>query len=167
MTVKKRICLVDDDASSLSGMKLMLLRLGYSEISAFDDARQAWTFIRHERPSLIISDWNMEPVSGLDLLSLVRRFEPTKHIPFLMVTANTTEDYWRTAIENGATEFLFKPYTLAAFNASVEVACFDSSVTKKLETEMTRSMLKTPCPGNTQYGSGLSPYGTVASPIRK
>ncbi len=141
MTDKKTICLVDDDASSLSVMKLMLLRIGFSEIAAFNDARQAWAFIRRERPNLIISDWNMEPVSGLDLLTLVRRFGPTKSIPFLMVTANTSEDYWKKAIENGATEFLFKPYTLGAFRAGVDVACFESFTTEKIDMKVSRPVL--------------------------
>ena len=121
MTHRERICIVDDDISSLSVMRLILLGMGYTAIEPFNDARDAWEYIRLEKPSLVISDWNMDPLSGLDLLKLVRNSKSTSSIPFLMVTANISEDYWLRAIKEGVTEFLFKPYELSAFRDAVTI----------------------------------------------
>ncbi len=122
MANKGSICIVDDDVSSLSMMRVILMSMGYVTIEAFNDARDAWSYIRRSPPNLVISDWNMDPVDGLELLTLVRNEQSTKPIPFLMVTANNSEDYWKSAIKEGVTEFLFKPYTLSAFRAAVGIS---------------------------------------------
>jgi two-component system, chemotaxis family, chemotaxis protein CheY len=116
------VCLVDDDHSNLSAMKLILRGMGIVKIESFTDAREAWTYIRDAAPSIVVSDWNMDPMNGLELLTLVRGSQTTRHIPFIMVTANTSENYWRQAIEAGVSELLFKPFGLNAFRSAIEIA---------------------------------------------
>ena len=122
MVPETSVCLVDDDISSLSVMKLIIFGMGIVNIESFTDARQAWSYIRDGAPGVIVSDWNMDPMSGLELLALVRKSEITHDIPFIMVTANTSENYWRRAIKEGASDFLFKPFALSALRGAVEIA---------------------------------------------
>lgn len=116
------INIVDDDAMHLSMMQFMLRRLGFSRVQTFGDAEHAFETMQNETPDLIISDWNMDPLDGLELLKMVRQDTVLKEVPFIMVTANTSECYWHTAITEGVTDFLFKPFRFDTLRASVEIA---------------------------------------------
>ena len=63
---------------------------------------------------LIISDWNMPQMSGLDLLKTVRGDESTKKIPFLMVTAEAQKDNVLQAVQAGVSNYIVKPFTADA-----------------------------------------------------
>jgi len=116
------VCVVDDDQVHLESMSFMLRRMGFARVEEFTNAEQAWEYLLDNGPTLIVSDWNMDPITGLDLLKLVRAHATLKKTPFLMVTANTSEDYWKTAISAGVTEFMFKPLNLRDFQTSVLMA---------------------------------------------
>ncbi len=113
------ICVVDDDRQHLAVMSLMLRRMGFHNVRTFSDARDAWSHICANGSSLIISDWNMDPMTGIELLTLVRSSATTHNIPFVMVTANCDADYWKRAIKAGVTEFLFKPLSYREFEGAV------------------------------------------------
>ena len=116
------VCVVDDDQVHLESMSFMLRRMGFSRVDAFSNAEEAWEYLLDNSPTLIVSDWNMDPITGLDLLKLVRAHAGLKSTPFLLVTANNSEDYWKTAINAGVTEFMFKPLNLRDFQTSVLMA---------------------------------------------
>jgi two-component system, chemotaxis family, chemotaxis protein CheY len=115
------ICVVDDDKSNLSMMRVMLLASGFRNVACFWDAIEALEFIGKTLPDLVVSDWNIEPMSGIELLQHVREGLRTRSIPFVMVTAQGSEYYWKRALQEGATEFLFKPFSLRAFRDAVEI----------------------------------------------
>lgn len=69
---------------------------------------------------VVISDWNMEPADGYQLLKMVRRSRRLALLGFIMMTANTSERYPRLAIEAGATFFLAKPFRMASLKAALD-----------------------------------------------
>lgn len=118
----KTAYVVDDDAVHLGMMAFMLRRMGFNDVEAFPDAEAALAALEDKTPDVIISDWNMAPLDGLEFLTMVRARPEWRNIPFVMVTANTSEHYWRDAIAAGVTEFLFKPMKFAQLKDAALVA---------------------------------------------
>ena len=98
--------------ASAAGVPAALERLG------------AWRF------DVIVSDWNMEPMDGVELLRRVRKNPATAHTPFILITASLSETAWRNAIEYGATDFLLKPLSLNSLRSACDIGtrlhAFDS-----------------------------------------
>lgn len=113
------VIVVDDDDIHLNMVSFMLRRMGIAIVESFSNAEDALARAMEKRPDLIVSDWNMEPMDGLQLLKLVRQHPPTTSVPFIMATANITECHWRQAIEAGVTEFLFKPLNFSTLQEAV------------------------------------------------
>lgn len=113
------VIVVDDDDTHLNMVSFMLRRMGIAIVESFSNADDALARAMEKCPDLIVSDWNMEPMDGLQLLKLVRRNSQTTSVPFIMATANITEGHWRQAIETGVTEFMFKPLSYASLREAV------------------------------------------------
>lgn len=73
------------------------------------------------RFDLIISDWNMEPMNGLELLREIRKQPSTRYTPFILITASLSEEAWKGAIKLDATEFLLKPVQLNTLRAACKL----------------------------------------------
>ena len=116
------VVVVDDDSSFLDAMKAMLKRIGFQNIYAYDNVEDAWTHIQQDAPSLIISDWNMDPINGYEFLLMMKFEEHSRNIPFIMNTANMSEEYWVKAIGAGADDFLVKPFSFADLKETIEIA---------------------------------------------
>jgi two-component system, chemotaxis family, chemotaxis protein CheY len=116
------IVVVDDDRSFLDAMKAMLKRIGFQNIYAYDNVEDAWSHIQRDAPSLIISDWNMDPINGYEFLLMIKFEEHSRNIPFIMNTANMAEDCWVKAIGAGADDFLVKPFSYADLKETIEIA---------------------------------------------
>ncbi len=116
------VYVIDDDEMHLSMMHFMLRRIGFAHVRMFSEVELAFEEMQVLPPDLIISDWNMDPVDGFQLLKMVRRNVSLTATPFIMVTANTSEYYWRDAIIAGVTEFLPKPLSVETFRRAVMIA---------------------------------------------
>ncbi len=113
---------VDDDGNFRECIRMMLRIGGFSETLGVGDVEAALA-VATERPlDLIVSDWNMAPYNGLDLLRAVRANRATRDIPFILVTASLSEEAWRGAIELGATDFLVKPFSIEQLHESATLA---------------------------------------------
>ena len=112
---------VDDDTSFLATLGLMLRLCGFKHIVTAGDGTAALEHLGEWRFDLIVSDWNMPLMDGVELLRRVRRHPPTARTPFILMTASLTEYAWRGAIEHGATEFLLKPFALDALRSACEL----------------------------------------------
>lgn len=115
------VLLVEDDPAFLETAKLMLRRIGFHRIEAVSDAETARERLAAVPIDLVVSDWNMEPTSGFDLLVHVRGEARLSDMPFILMTANLSEDYWRSAIQAGASDFLRKPFAFKALGESIEM----------------------------------------------
>jgi two-component system, chemotaxis family, chemotaxis protein CheY len=112
---------VDDDASFRECLRMMLRVGGFDETIGASDADEALAIAQSRKVDLIVSDWNMAPRDGLDLLRDLRQQQATRLTPFILVTASLSEDAWRGAIELGATDFLVKPFSIEQLHGSADL----------------------------------------------
>lgn len=112
MTVNKemRILIVDDFKTMLKIIDNLLKQLGFKNIVEATDGTQALEKLKFEKFDLILSDWNMEPMSGLDLLKKVRADANLKHIPFILITAESKVDNIIAAKQAGVNNYIVKPF---------------------------------------------------------
>ncbi len=104
-----RILIVDDEIANVRVLKRYLNGGGYSDIYTTTDSATAIQLIEREKPDLLLLDIMMPEVSGIDILRALRQQKRYKHLPVLIVTANTDVETKRICLELGATDFLHKP----------------------------------------------------------
>ena len=91
------ILIVDDYNTMIRILRNLLRQLGFSNIDEASDGRTALTKLRSKDYALVISDWNLAPMSGLELLNSARAEERTKATPFVMLTNETDDEADRAA----------------------------------------------------------------------
>lgn len=116
-----RVLLVEDDAFAQRLATAVLKQLGVTNLVVVKDGLAAIQQLSYEdaRFDLIISDWNMPNVSGLDLLKHVRR--TWENMPFLMLTGNANEEFVRTAQANRVDAYVIKPFSPAQLKQKIMV----------------------------------------------
>lgn len=107
---KFRILTVDDYKTMLRIIGNLLRQLGFQNIDEAYDGSEALRALSHTHYDLIISDWNMEPMSGLELLKVVRADPKLHTIPFIMVTAESKTENVIAAKQAGVTNYIVKPF---------------------------------------------------------
>lgn len=106
--------LVVDDAQTMRRIIINLLRqLGFTNMTEADDGTTAWERLTSEHIDLIISDWNMPKMTGIDLLKQVRASEKYKDSPFIMVTAEGKRENVIAAVQAGVSNYIVKPFNAA------------------------------------------------------
>jgi two-component system chemotaxis response regulator CheY len=106
-----KILVVDDFATMRRIVKNILTQLGYKSIIEADDGTTALEVLKKEKIGLIISDWNMPKMTGLDLLKEVRGNADLAEIPFIMVTAEAQQDNIILAVKAKVSQYIVKPFT--------------------------------------------------------
>ena len=104
------VLVVDDMESIRSVVNSCLKDIGVQKIHIAPNGDEAWKIMKSTRIDIIICDWDMPKVSGLELLKLVRNAENHCHIPFLMLTATTEKERVVNALEAGVSDYLSKPF---------------------------------------------------------
>ncbi|MDI9409233.1 MAG: response regulator [Candidatus Pacebacteria bacterium] len=104
------ILIVDDYKTMLRIIRNLLKQLGFDNVDEAMDGSSALQLLRSKSYGLVISDWNMEPMTGLQLLKEVRADARLKHIPFVMVTAESKTENVVAAKEAGVTNYIVKPF---------------------------------------------------------
>ena len=120
--MKMNILVVDDYKTMLRILRNLLRQLNFSNIEEASDGNAALKKLRDVSIDLIISDWNMEPMTGIELLREVRGNEKLKHIPFIMITAESKTENVIAAQQAGVSNYIVKPFnaeTLKGKMASV------------------------------------------------
>jgi two-component system chemotaxis response regulator CheY len=104
------ILVIDDMDSMLGLITTCLKRLGAEKIMTSTNGQHAWKELNKQSIDLIVCDWDMPKMSGLQLLKLVRESEMHKHIPFLLLTASTEKSRVLEALQEGVSDYLAKPF---------------------------------------------------------
>jgi two-component system chemotaxis response regulator CheY len=106
-----KILIVDDFSTMRKIIRNILTQLGFKNILEADDGTTALEILKKEKVDLIISDWNMPKMSGLELLKAVRSDENLKDVPFVMVTAEAQKENILEAIKYKVNQYIVKPFT--------------------------------------------------------
>ncbi len=116
-----QILIVDDYKTMLRIVRGLLNQLGFNNIDEATDGTMAWEMVKNKPGyGMIISDWNMEPMSGFEFLKLVRGGETTKTIPFIMVTAESKTDNIIAAKQAGVSNYIVKPFNAQTLKQKIE-----------------------------------------------
>lgn len=107
------VLVVDDYKSMVRIVRGMLNQLGFVNVDDAPDGAAAMALLKEKSYGLVLSDWNMQPVTGLELLKQVRAGEKTKTTPFVMVTAEAKVENVIAARQAGVNNYVIKPFTLA------------------------------------------------------
>ncbi|TWI72431.1 two-component system chemotaxis response regulator CheY [Desulfobotulus alkaliphilus] len=120
MDTSIKILCVDDFATMRRILKNILKQLGFTNITEADDGTTALEELKKGKFDLIISDWNMPKMSGLELLKTVRGMDDYKDIPFLMVTAEAQKQNVVEAVQAGVSNYVVKPFTAESISEKIE-----------------------------------------------
>ncbi|MFP4036901.1 MAG: chemotaxis response regulator CheY [Desulfobacteraceae bacterium] len=120
MDTSIKVLVVDDFATMRRIVKGVLKQLGFSNIIEAEDGTGAMDVLRKEKIGLVVSDWNMPKMTGLDLLKAIRADEDLKSTPFIMVTAEGQKENVIEAVKAGVDNYIVKPFTPETFSEKLE-----------------------------------------------
>jgi two-component system chemotaxis response regulator CheY len=143
---KLPILVVDDYQGMRAVVSSLLKKQGFTTILEADDGTTAWESILKNRPGLVICDWNMPRMSGLALLQKVRANPDITRLPFMLVTAEGSQEQVLAALDAGVNDYVVKPFTPETFERKVTGVLHetDEAVDRLFEhghTEKFRTML--------------------------
>jgi two-component system chemotaxis response regulator CheY len=115
-----KVLVVDDFSTMRRIVKNILRQLGFVNILEADDGTTAVGILERERVDLIISDWNMPQMTGIELLRHVRSSEEIKDTPFLMVTAEAQQENIIEAVKAKVSNYIVKPFTADTLHEKIE-----------------------------------------------
>ena len=113
------VLIVDDYKTMLRIIRNLLKQLGFHNVDEATDGSAALQKLRDRDYGLIISDWNMEPMSGLQLLQEVRADGKLKELPFIMITAESKTENVRAAKQAGVSNYIVKPFNAATLKTKL------------------------------------------------
>jgi two-component system chemotaxis response regulator CheY len=125
------VLVVDDYNTMIRIICNLLKQLGYQNIDNATDGATALAKLRAGRFGLVISDWNMEPMSGYDLLKEVRADANLSKIPFIMITAESKTENVIAAKRAGVNNYIVKPFNAQTLQSKI-AAVFASEPTPPL-----------------------------------
>jgi two-component system chemotaxis response regulator CheY len=114
-----KVLVVDDYSTMRRIIRNLLTQIGYTDIDEASDGGDALQKLRQVHYGLVISDWNMEPMTGYDLLKQVRADEKLKTTPFIMVTAESKTDNVVAAKKAGVDNYIVKPFNAATLQQKI------------------------------------------------
>lgn len=120
-----KVLVVDDMLTMRKVVSKILKEIGFTKIDEADDGIPAWKKIEEAHDAgipyqFIVSDWNMPGMAGIDLLRKVRAHSDLGKTPFLMVTAETEQDHVITAVKEGVSNYIVKPFNVNTLNEKIE-----------------------------------------------
>lgn len=121
MAVQKAtpILVVDDYTTMVRIIRNLLKQLGFENVEEASDGQAALDKLRMKSYGLVISDWNMEPMTGYELLQQVRADDKLKRTPFIMVTAKSRTENVIAAKKAGVNTYIVKPFTAQTLKAKM------------------------------------------------
>jgi two-component system chemotaxis response regulator CheY len=116
-----RVLIVDDYKSMLSILRKLLEQINFNNVEEAIDGSEALEKLKEDdaKYGLIISDWNMEPMNGIQLLREVREEDALKLIPFIMISAESKSENVIAAKDAGVSSFIVKPFNAGTLKAKM------------------------------------------------
>ena len=117
--MNNKILIVEDEKDIRDLIIYALEAKGYETIST-DDGEKALKMLKENKPDLVILDWMLPSVSGLEICRNIRRDKNIKNIPIIMLTAKITEDDKILGLDSGADDYITKPFSTAELSSRVK-----------------------------------------------
>ena len=114
------VLIVDDYKTMIRIIRNLLKQLGFANVDEAGDGTAALDMMRHKQYGLIISDWNMEPMTGYELLREVRADDQLSRTPFIMVTAESKTENVIAAKKAGVNNYIVKPFNAQTLQSKIE-----------------------------------------------
>lgn len=115
------VLVVDDYVTMTRIIRNLLKQIGFEDVDDAKDGARALERLRNRRYGLVISDWNMQPMTGYDLLKEVRADPTLAQIPFIMVTAESKTENVIAAKQAGVNNYIVKPFSAQTLKAKIEM----------------------------------------------
>ena len=123
------VLVVDDYSTMIRIIRNLLRQLGFADVDDANDAASALAKMRSKRYGLVISDWNMEPMTGFDFLQQVRADPGLGGTPFIMVTAESKTENVIAAKKAGVNNYIVKPFNAQTLKAKIEAVFAEKAET--------------------------------------
>jgi two-component system chemotaxis response regulator CheY len=114
------VLIVDDYNTMVRIIRNLLRQLGFEHIDDASDGSAALAKMDQRKYGLVISDWNMEPMTGYDLLQQVRAHPDMAETPFIMVTAESKTENVVAAKKAGVSNYIVKPFNAQTLKSKIE-----------------------------------------------
>ncbi len=115
-----KVLVVDDMSTMRRILKNVLKQIGYTDLHEAEDGAVGLKKLREGGFGLVVSDWNMPVMSGIELLRAIRADSDIKHLPVLMVTAEAQKENIIEAVQAGVNNYVVKPFTADALLEKLE-----------------------------------------------
>ncbi|MDC7675279.1 response regulator [Asticcacaulis machinosus] len=119
------VLVVDDYKTMLRIISNLLKQLGFENVEEASDGTEALDKMKKGSYGLVISDWNMEPMTGYELLLKVRADDTLKRTPFIMVTAESKTENVIAAKKAGVNNYIVKPFNAATLKQKITAVLGD------------------------------------------
>lgn len=113
------VLVVDDYKTMIRIIQNLLRQIGFQNVDEASDGADAYQKMRANRYGLVISDWNMEPITGYELLVKVRSDEQLRRTPFILITAESKTENVMAAKKAGVNNYIVKPFNAATLKQKI------------------------------------------------
>jgi two-component system chemotaxis response regulator CheY len=124
--LSKPVLVVDDYHTMIRIIRNLLRQIGFEHIDDATDGSAALAKMHDKNYGLVISDWNMEPMTGFELLQQVRADPKLERTPFIMITAESKTDNVIAAKKAGVNNYIVKPFNATTLKSKIEAVFPDS-----------------------------------------
>ena len=114
------VLVVDDYNTMIRIIRNLLRQLGFEDVDDASDGTAALAKLRARKYGLVISDWNMEPMTGYGLLKEMRSDPQLSHTPFIMVTAESKTENVLAAKKAGVSNYIVKPFNAQTLKSKID-----------------------------------------------
>ncbi|WP_237154592.1 response regulator [Oryzibacter oryziterrae] len=119
------VLVVDDYKTMIRIIRNLLKQLGFEDVDEASDGTEALGKMKERKYGLVISDWNMEPMTGYELLKQVRADSGLAKTPFIMVTAESKTENVIAAKKAGVNNYIVKPFNAPTLKSKIEAVFGD------------------------------------------
>ena len=113
------VLIVDDYKTMLRIIRNLLKQIGFDNVDEATDGAAALEKMKQRKYGLVISDWNMEPVTGIELLKQVRADSGLSATPFIMITAESKTENVIAAQKAGVSNYIVKPFNAQTLQSKI------------------------------------------------
>lgn len=117
---RMKVLVADDFATMRKIVRNILKQIGFDNILEAEDGQAAIQILRNENIGLVVTDWNMPNMTGLELLQKIRNDPQTANLPVLMVTAEGLKENVVIAVKAGVNNYVVKPFTAEILQEKIE-----------------------------------------------